>query len=58
MSPALTRRGLVQAAGAPIGATLTEMPFAARAAVPDPSALLNLIARHAAVVAEQAAFQD
>lgn len=56
---ALTRRGLVQAAGAAIGATVAGMPLAAHSAVPDPdSALLDLIARHAAVVAERAAFQD
>ena len=57
--PALTRRSLVQAAGAGIGATVTGMSITARAAVPDPdSALLDLIARHAAVVAERGAFQD
>ena len=55
----ITRRGLVQAAGTAIGATVAGIPMSAcaTATVPD-SALLTLIARHAAVVAERDAHQD
>lgn len=47
MSPALTRRGLVQAGTIALGAPLAGMPVAARAAVPDLDApLFEALARH------------
>lgn len=56
MSPALTRRGLVQAAGATLAAGVAGMPVSA--SVNPDAGLLDLIARHGAIVAARNAHAD
>ena len=53
MSPALTRRGLVQAGAAAIGATVAGITASAQAARSTDAFILELIARHGTVVAER-----
>lgn len=53
MMPALTRRRLVQAGAAAIGATVTGTTASAQAAPSTDAFLLNLIARYGSVVAER-----
>lgn len=52
MSPALTRRRLARVGAAPIGTAVAGISAAAKASAPD-AALMALIARHGAAVAER-----
>ena len=53
MSPTLTRRGFTKAGAVALGATVAGIPASAQAAPYTDATLLDLIARHSAVVAER-----